>query len=138
MTRHAFTCRPACLQLHSLHFLLFSRATQTTERNNGLLYSVEHYNNCYSYYCLSRQRIIIIIIKSLLMYPPFTCQTDYTAIVITPWSESASELYRPSDRRLSAKLVPTFADRGCHVVSVTVPYCRILGFLDRTRYFSFK
>jgi hypothetical protein len=27
---------------------------------------------------------------------------------ITPWSESASELYRPSDRRLSAKLVPTF------------------------------
>jgi hypothetical protein len=30
----------------------------------------------------------------------------------TPWPESASELYRPSDRRLSAKLVPTFADRG--------------------------
>jgi hypothetical protein len=30
----------------------------------------------------------------------------------TPWSESASELYRPSDRRLPAKLVPTFAYRG--------------------------
>jgi hypothetical protein len=29
----------------------------------------------------------------------------------TPWPESASELYRPSDRRLSVKLVPTFADR---------------------------
>jgi hypothetical protein len=27
--------------------------------------------------------------------------------------------------------VPTFADRGCHVVSVTDPYSRILGFLDR-------
>jgi hypothetical protein len=53
----------------------------------------------------------------------------------TPWSESASELYRPSDRRLSAKLVPTFADRGCHVVSVTDPYGRILDFLDRSRYF---
>jgi hypothetical protein len=26
----------------------------------------------------------------------------------TPWPESASELYPPSDRRLSAKLVPTF------------------------------
>jgi hypothetical protein len=25
----------------------------------------------------------------------------------TPWPESAKELYRPSDRRLSAKLVPT-------------------------------
>jgi hypothetical protein len=30
----------------------------------------------------------------------------------TPWPESASELYRPSDSRLPAKLVPTFADRG--------------------------
>jgi hypothetical protein len=39
----------------------------------------------------------------------------------TPWSESANELNRPSDRRLSAKLVPTFADRGCRVVSVTDP-----------------
>jgi hypothetical protein len=56
----------------------------------------------------------------------------------TPWSESTSELYRPSDRRLSAKLVKTFADRRCHVVSVTDPYSRILGFLDRSRYFSFK
>jgi hypothetical protein len=37
----------------------------------------------------------------------------------TPWPESASELYRPSDRRLSAKLVPTLADRGCCVVSAT-------------------
>jgi hypothetical protein len=56
----------------------------------------------------------------------------------TPWSESASELYRPSDRRLPAKWLPTFADRGSHVVSVTDPYGRILGFLDRSRYFSVK
>jgi hypothetical protein len=27
---------------------------------------------------------------------------------------------------------------GCHVVSVTDPYGRILGFLDRSRYFSIK
>jgi hypothetical protein len=55
-----------------------------------------------------------------------------------PWSESASELYRPSDRRLSAKRLPTFADIGCHVVSVTDPYGRILCFQDRSRYFSIK
>jgi hypothetical protein len=30
-----------------------------------------------------------------------------------------------------AKLVPTFADRGCDVVSVTDPYGRILGFIWR-------
>jgi hypothetical protein len=31
-----------------------------------------------------------------------------------------------------------FADGGYHVVSVTYPYSRILGFLDRSRYFSIK
>jgi hypothetical protein len=55
-----------------------------------------------------------------------------------PWPESSNELYWPSDRRLSAKLVPTFADRGCRVVSMTDPYGRILRFLDRYRYFSSK
>jgi hypothetical protein len=55
-----------------------------------------------------------------------------------PWSESARELYRPSNRRLSAKWLPTFARRGCHVVSVMDPYGRTLGFLDRSCYFSIK
>jgi hypothetical protein len=34
--------------------------------------------------------------------------------------------------------VPTFADRGHHVVSVTHPYWRILGFLDRSLYLFFQ
>jgi hypothetical protein len=50
-----------------------------------------------------------------------------------PWPECVNDLYRSSDRRMSAKLVPTFADRGCHVASVTDPYGRILGFLDRQK-----
>jgi hypothetical protein len=44
---------------------------------------------------------------------------------------SASELYRRSDRRLSAKLVPTFA----HVPRGQRPYDRIVGFLVRNRCF---
>jgi hypothetical protein len=56
-------------------------------------------------------------------------------ICTTPWLESESELYRTSDRRLSAKSVSTFADRGCRVVSVTDSYGRIFGFLDLSRYF---
>jgi hypothetical protein len=32
---------------------------------------------------------------------------------------------------MSAKLVPTFADRGYRVVSATDPHGRILGCLDR-------
>jgi hypothetical protein len=56
----------------------------------------------------------------------------------TPCLESGSELYRLSDRRMSAKLVPTFADRECHVVSVTDPYGRILRFIDWSRYLLFS
>jgi hypothetical protein len=46
----------------------------------------------------------------------------------TPWPESASELYRPRDHHLSAKLLPTFADnvvpRGQRDGSLH-PYSRI-------------
>jgi hypothetical protein len=54
--------------------------------------------------------------------------SSYKVQTLTPYSKPASELYRPSDLRLSTKLVPTFADRRCHVVSVTDslrPYSRI-------------
>jgi CBS-domain-containing membrane protein len=56
----------------------------------------------------------------------------------TPLPESASELYTMSERSLSAKLVPTFADIGCRVVSVTDPYGHILGFIGQNRYFFFQ
>jgi hypothetical protein len=55
--------------------------------------------------------------------------TTKTKKKLTPLPESASELYRPSDLRLPANLVPTFADRRCHVVNTTDPYGRILDFL---------
>jgi hypothetical protein len=55
----------------------------------------------------------------------------------TPRHESASELYRPSDRRLSEKLEPIFGDRRCHVVRVSDLYRHILGLLDLSRYFFF-
>jgi hypothetical protein len=45
-----------------------------------------------------------------------------------------TNLLRLSDGSLLAKSVPAFADRGCHVVSMTDPYSHILGFLDRSRY----
>jgi hypothetical protein len=44
------------------------------------------------------------------------------------WPDSASELCRPSDRRLSVKSLLTFADRRCRVVCVTGtlrPYSRL-------------
>jgi hypothetical protein len=47
------------------------------------------------------------------------------------YTDRATAACRRSDCQL-------FADRGCHVVSVTDPYGRILSFLDRRRYFSIK
>jgi hypothetical protein len=67
----------------------------------------------------------------------FRASTRIFSTKKTPWPDSATELcvYRPSNRRLSAKFVPTFADR---VVNVTDPYGRILAFLDRSCYLFFR
>jgi hypothetical protein len=62
---------------------------------------------------------------------------DQTNKQTNSWPEY-SELYRPRNRHLSVKLVPTFVDRGCHVVSVTILYGRILGFLDQSCYIFFQ
>jgi CBS-domain-containing membrane protein len=43
-----------------------------------------------------------------------------------------NELYWPGYRRLSAKIMPTFADKGYHMVSMMDHYGHILGFLDQT------
>jgi hypothetical protein len=51
---------------------------------------------------------------------------------------ASRQLYRPSDLRLSAKLVLAFVDKGCRVVSAANPYGRILDFLDRRCYYFFQ
>jgi hypothetical protein len=47
---------------------------------------------------------------SLQSFSSFGRQAERKAFPLkkNPWSESASELYRPSDRRLSAKWLPIF------------------------------
>jgi hypothetical protein len=47
------------------------------------------------------------------------------------YTDRATAACRQSD----CQLLPI---EGCHVVSVTDPYGRILAFLDRSRYFSIK
>jgi hypothetical protein len=63
--------------------------------------------------------------------------SEFRLSITTPFTESASKLYSPSDSRLSVKLVPTFADRRCHVVSATDSYGRTFDFLARSLYFFF-
>jgi hypothetical protein len=55
-----------------------------------------------------------------------------------PWNKSASELYRPSDRRLWAKIVPTFEERdGVAWSAQQIPMAIFLD-LDWTSYFFFQ
>jgi hypothetical protein len=61
--------------------------------------------------------------------------TDYSKYSVA--SQSTTWLYLTSDRLLSAKLMPTFADRGCHVVSVAKPHGRNFNFLDQSRCYIF-
>jgi hypothetical protein len=52
--------------------------------------------------------------------------------------QSASELYRPSDRRLSEKLVPTWRIKGVAWSGQRIPTAVNFVFLDRSRYCLFK
>jgi hypothetical protein len=65
----------------------------------------------------------------------YNLTADLRQVEKNPWPESASELHRPSERRLLAKLAPTFSETGCHLVNLTDSYGRVLGFLDQSCYF---
>jgi hypothetical protein len=73
-------------------------------------------------------------------FPPHTAILMHSYKKKTPNSvASLCERTIPTERLpLSEKSVSNFADRGCHLVSVMDPYSRILGFLDRSRYFFFQ
>nr|CAD7571127.1 unnamed protein product [Timema californicum] len=51
------------------------------------------------------------------------------------WREPARELYRLSGSLILMKIVPTFLDKGCHVVGTLNPTAINLSFLDLSRYF---
>jgi hypothetical protein len=105
-----------------------------------------NYTSNYLIYGISSVKFVGILFKSekvefrhkiRILVPTYLQLNEYILIYSfesykkTPWPESLSELYRSRGRRLSAKLVPTFADRGCHVISAMNPYGHILAFLDR-------
>jgi hypothetical protein len=91
----------------------------------------------------------LLMIKNCLIEsgPPRTCQFVYVSTQL-PEFTSTEEISTASVRK---RTIPTerpqlvsevsatfFANRGCHVVSVTNPYGRILGFLDRSSYSFFQ
>jgi hypothetical protein len=64
------------------------------------------------------------MVELYLNFPKYLHGVVLNYIIKLPWLYSASKLYRPSDRRLSEKSVPSFADRGCRVVGTTDPHGR--------------
>jgi hypothetical protein len=56
-----------------------------------------------------------------------------------PYSMSLLSLLKKKKKsKFVGEVSANFADRVCHVVSVTDPYDRILEVLDRSSYFSFE
>jgi hypothetical protein len=73
----------------------------------------------------------------------YKCQWQYKDEGITKLKLNPVALFR--ERTIPTELQPlvdevsaNFCGWGCHVISVTDPYGRILGFLDRSRYHSFQ
>jgi hypothetical protein len=103
----------------------------------SLLYLLEMFDMC----AVGNSVHIILMCSSIQFFISFytyslsyiTKKTKLNSVALV-----ASELYRPSDRSMSAKLVPTFADRGCRMGIATDPHGRILGFLDRSRYYKVR
>jgi hypothetical protein len=64
------------------------------------------------------------------------CVKPYTKSIKLPNSVAwVRKQTLPTERPpLVSEFSAKFADRGCHEVSVTDPYGRIIGFLDRSRY----
>jgi hypothetical protein len=62
----------------------------------------------------------------------------YTKIQNKSFFSSLNMLRKCIATHQFSALVPTFPDRGYHVVSVTDPYGRNLNFLDRSSYFFFQ
>jgi hypothetical protein len=88
-----------------------------------------------SFFSCWRQTLTIQPARRFCQYDYFLLPSGYKQ---TPRPESANDLYRPRDRRLSAKVVPTFTDKACRVLNETDLYGRILRFLDQSRYYFFQ
>jgi hypothetical protein len=108
---------------------------------NASTHSLVFQSFSYSLRCLSQTRetffplakiTCVLEIENSIVIP--TLHHAHYNYYITPWPWSASELCRPSDRRLLAELVATFADRRCRVVSAADAYGLNVGSLDRRRY----
>jgi hypothetical protein len=94
---------------------------------------------------ISKSWEICLFLAQLIIWFPVYCTLAGMNMRKTMYTKQTNsfawvrERAIPTERqRLSAMLVPTFADRSCHAVSVTDPYSLILVFLNRNRYFFFQ
>jgi hypothetical protein len=108
------------------NFVVFSPRANYTERATAAC------RRCYCNFC---SRLLLSGCAVRFSTRSFGCDISTQQ---TPCPESEGEPYRSSDRRLSVKLVPNLRIERCCVVSKSDPYGRILGFLDRSRYYFFQ
>jgi hypothetical protein len=82
--------------------------------------------------CSQYDAVLLIIYNTLvIMYTKLQNSKLHGLSPRANYTNRATAAYQRSDCQL-------LRIEGCYVVSVTDPYCRILGFLDRSPYFSLK
>jgi hypothetical protein len=88
---------------------------------------------------LVRSHLHVAELSMMGRCPPVACALLWLRILQLNFVAFVRERnIRTMQPPLVGKLVPTFADRWCHVVSATDLCGRILGLLDRSRYSFFQ
>jgi hypothetical protein len=133
------TCLVNIKTIHYFCMKLHLYRNDTLDGGTTVLWRVDQKSwDCTSYFC-TEQAITPFKTWSQLHQLRMTTVDKFDISTKTKKTNSVAwvceRTCRLNDSCLSAKLLPTFVDRRCHVVSVTDPYGRNLGFRDRSRYF---
>jgi hypothetical protein len=123
----------SCWYLPSVTFLIFPFSSFFSSINN-------HSESRIVFFCklssVSPKKVIVLYMKAQKLCRAVA--NDYCPIKNSVASVRKRTIPTERPPLVSEVSANFFVDRGCQVVSVTNPYGRILGFLDRSRYYFFQ
>jgi hypothetical protein len=118
------------IQLQLIKFMLRTEYIVFNKRLTGCGFQHSFYtkkkSTAYTHFMFSFTSFLLYIV---CIYIYIYIYITFTTVFVNT-NHMKRHTHAVCERRLSAKLVPTFADRGCHVVIMRDPYDCILGFLE--------
>jgi hypothetical protein len=104
----------------SSNFTPFAECICTACKQKGIKKYFACFHTNMSHFAAPMIQISILFRHMLPQYLSPCCHNIFKIIYINSVALVRERTNRPSGRRFSVKLVPTFGDRGCHVVSVLI------------------